>query len=156
DSVYFQDATPVRDQTTVAGHAVRAVYLLCGVVDVYLETGEQALLDSALRQWESMTATKTYLNGAIGSRFDGEAFGEEYELPPDLAYGEPCATIGAIMFSWRLLLATGESRFADAIERGLYNVLAASTSLRRDGFFYNNPAQRRVPRPAASTQGRPD
>jgi DUF1680 family protein len=155
DSTYFQDAVPVREQSTVAGHAVRALYLLCGVVDVYLETGERALLDSALRQWESMTATKTYLTGAVGSRFDGEAFGEEYELPPDLAYGETCATIANIMLCWRLLLATGEGRFADAIERALYNLLAASTSVERTGFFYNNPVQRRVARPAASTRTRP-
>ncbi|WP_034214495.1 glycoside hydrolase family 127 protein [Actinoplanes subtropicus] len=155
DSTYFQDAVPVREQSTVAGHAVRALYLVCGVVDVYLETGERALLDSALRQWESMTATKTYLTGAVGSRFDGEAFGEEYELPPDLAYGETCATIANIMLCWRLLLATGEGRFADAIERALYNLLAASTSVERTGFFYNNPVQRRVARPAASTRTRP-
>ncbi|MBO0867190.1 MAG: glycoside hydrolase family 127 protein [Micromonosporaceae bacterium] len=155
DSAYYQDETPVREQDTVVGHAVRALYLLCGVVDVYLETGEQALLDSALRQWESMTATKTYLNGALGSRFDGESFGDEYELPPDLVYGETCATIAAIMLSWRLLLATGEGRFADAIERALFNLLAASTSVQRDAFFYNNPAHRRVARPAAPTDVRP-
>jgi DUF1680 family protein len=155
DSAYYQDATPVRDQTTVVGHAVRALYLLCGVVDVYLETGEQSLLDSAVRQWESMTASKTYLTGAVGSRFEGESFGDEFELPPDLAYGETCATIAGIMLSWRLLLATGQSRFADAIERALYNLLAASTSTERNAFFYNNPAQRRVARPAASPQTRP-
>jgi uncharacterized protein len=134
---------------------VRALYLLAGVVDVYLETGERALLDSALRLWESMTATKTYLNGAVGSRFDGEAFGEEYELPQDLVYGETCATIASIMVSWRLLLATGEGRFADAIERALVNLLSASTSLGRDAFFYNNPAQRRAARPAAPVNARP-
>jgi DUF1680 family protein len=155
DSPYYQDATPVRSQTTVVGHAVRALYLLSGVVDVYLETGEQALLDSAVRQWESMTATKTYLNGGLGSRFDGEAFGDPYELPPDLVYGETCATIANIQLSWRLLLATGESRFADAIERALYNLFAASTSIERNAFFYNNPAQRRAPHPAAPTESRP-
>ncbi|HKS98572.1 MAG TPA: beta-L-arabinofuranosidase domain-containing protein [Rugosimonospora sp.] len=155
DSVYFQDAVPVREQATVTGHAVRALYLLCGVVDVYLETGEQALLDSAVRQWESMTASKTYLTGAVGSRFDGEAFGEEYELPPDLAYGETCATIGNIMLCWRLLLATGQSRFADAMERALYNLVAAAAALGRDGFFYNNPVQRRSARPAVPPGTRP-
>jgi DUF1680 family protein len=155
EASYFQDDVPVREQTTVVGHAVRALYLLCGVVDLYLETGEQALLSSALRQWESLTATKTYLTGAVGSRFDGEAFGEEYELPPDLVYGETCATIAGIMLAWRLLLATGESRFADSIERALYNLFAASTSVERTAFFYNNPAQRRVARPAAPTDGRP-
>ncbi|GIJ68323.1 glycoside hydrolase family 127 protein [Virgisporangium ochraceum] len=152
-SAYFQDATPVREETTVVGHAVRALYLLCGVVDVYLETGERALLDSAVRQWESLHATKMYLNGAVGSRFEGEAFGDEYELPPDLVYGETCATIGNVMLSWRLLLATGESRYADSIERSLFNLFAASTSVDRCGFFYNNPAQRRVKRPAAPTDG---
>jgi uncharacterized protein len=155
DSTYYQDATPVRQQTTVVGHAVRALYLLSGVVDLYLETGERALLDSAVRQWESMVATKLYLTGAVGSRFEGEAFGEEYELPQDLVYGETCATIASIMVSWRLLLVTGESRFADLIERALHNLVAASTSIERTGFFYNNPAQRRVARPAAPTHMRP-
>ncbi|HEV2782532.1 MAG TPA: beta-L-arabinofuranosidase domain-containing protein [Actinophytocola sp.] len=155
DSTYYQDAVPVREQSTVVGHAVRALYLLCGVVDVYTETGERALLDSALRQWESLLATKMYLNGAVGSRFDGESFGDEYELPPDLVYGETCATIASVMLSWRLLLATGQSRFADHIERALHNLFAASTSVERDAFFYNNPAQRRTARPAAPTQTRP-
>ena len=153
---YFQDSLPVRETVEPVGHAVRAVYLLAGVVDLYLETGESALLDSAITQWTTMTATKTYLNGALGSRFVGEAFGDRYELPPDLVYGETCATIGNMMLSWRLLLATGESRFADAIERGLYNLFAAATSLGRDSFFYNNPAQRRIHEPAAPTDGRPD
>jgi DUF1680 family protein len=125
------------------------------VVDVYTETGDQALLDSAMRQWESLRASKLYLNGAVGSRFDGESFGDEHELPPDLVYGETCATIAAIMLSWRLLLATGQSRFADHIERCLYNLFAASTSVARDAFFYNNPAQRRVARPPAPTETRP-
>ncbi len=156
DSPYYQDATPVREESTVVGHAVRALYLLAGVVDVAIETGEDALLTAALRQWESMTATKTYLTGAVGSRFVGEAFGDGYELPPDLAYGETCATIGNIMASWRLLLATGQSRFADAIERALHNLFAASTSVDRTGFFYNNPAQRRTALDAAPADTRAD
>jgi hypothetical protein len=155
DSAYYQDETPVREETTTVGHAVRAVYLLCGVVDVYLETGERALLEAAERQWSAMAATKTYVNGAVGSRIESEAFGDPYELPQDLVYGETCATIGVVMLSWRLLLATGESRYADAIERGLFNLVAASTSVGRDAFFYSNPAQRRVARPAAPVGERP-
>lgn len=155
DSTYYQDATPFREENTTVGHAVRAVYLVSGAVDLYLETGEPALLEAAVRQWESMTGSKTYLNGAIGSRVEGEAFGDSFELPPDLVYGETCATIGAAMLSWRLLLATGESRYADAIERGLFNLVAASTSAERNAFFYANPAQRRAPRPAAPVGERP-
>ncbi|MEO3870016.1 beta-L-arabinofuranosidase domain-containing protein [Nonomuraea sp. B12E4] len=152
---YFQDTVPVRDQDTVVGHAVRALYLLCGVMDVYLETGEDALLRAARRQWRSMVGEKTYLTGAVGSRFEGEAFGDRFELPPDLIYGETCASIASLMLSWRLLLATGDGAHADLIERILYNAFSGSTSLGRDGFFYVNPLQRRSPRPPAPAGGKP-
>lgn len=151
DSAYYQDATPVREETDVVGHAVRALYLLAGVVDLYVESGDEELLASALRQWESMNSTKTLVTGALGTRFVGEAFGDKFELPPDLVYGETCATIGNVMVAWRLLMVTGESRFADAIERGMYNLVAASTSVERTSFFYNNPAQRRIQSAAAPT-----
>lgn len=154
-STYFQDDVPVREQQSTVGHSVRALYLLAGVVDVYLETGEEALLKTAERQWASMVGQKTYLTGAVGSRFEGEAFGDPYELPPDLIYGETCAAIASLMLSWRLLIATGESKYADLIERILYNVFSASTSLERDGFFYVNPVQRRRARPAAPAGGKP-
>jgi DUF1680 family protein len=150
DRNYFQDAVPVREQTTVVGHAVRALFLLHAMADLYIETGEQAILASVIRQWESMTHSKTYLNGAVGSRIAEESFGDPFELPADLAYGETCATVANIILSMRLLLITGESRFADSIERGLYNLIAASTGLDRASFFYSNPAQRRsLHQPAA-------
>jgi uncharacterized protein len=156
DSDYFQDAVPVREQDAVVGHAVRALYLLAGMVDVATETGDEALLAAAIRQWESMVATKTFLTGAVGSRAVGEAFGDPYELPPDLAYGETCASIGVVMVGHRLLLATGESRFADLIERELLNLVAASTSADRCHFFYSNPAQRRSVLPASAEDERAD
>jgi len=119
------------------------------MVDLYVETGDKALLRSAVRQWESMTHCKTYLTGAVGSRFIGEAFGDSHELPPDLVYGETRATIGNIMLSWRLLLVTGQSRYADTIERGLRNLFAASTSIMR-----TSPRVERRRRPRADTPGR--
>lgn len=154
-SAYFQDDVPVRDQPTVVGHSVRALYLMAGAVDLYLETGEEALLRAAERQWASMVAEKTYLTGAVGSRFEGEAFGDPFELPPDLIYGETCAGIASVMASWRLLLATGQGKYADLIERTLHNLFAASTSTAGDAFFYVNPVQRRRPREAAPVDGKP-
>ena len=38
----FQDRVPVRETTTVEGHAVRALYLTAGAADLYLETGDAA------------------------------------------------------------------------------------------------------------------
>lgn len=140
---YFQDHLPVRGAETVVGHAVRALYLEAGIVDVYLETGDKSLLEASLRRWHDMVATKTYLTGGIGSRHALEAFGSRYELPPDRAYAETCAAIASIHWNWRLLLATGHGRHADLIERTLYNGFAASTSVDGDRFFYVNPLHRR-------------
>lgn len=142
---YFQDDVPIRERTAFAGHAVRALYLASGAVDVAVETGDDKLLAAIVRQWERTVAARTYLTGGMGSRHEGEAFGDDFELPPDRAYVETCAGIASVMLSWRLLLATGEARFADLIERTLYNVVAASPSVDGRAFFYTNPLQQRVP-----------
>ncbi|GAB4540233.1 MAG: glycoside hydrolase family 127 protein [Anaerolineae bacterium] len=136
---YHQDHVPVREAEEVAGHAVRQMYLATGIVDLYMETGEQALLETARRLWGDMTSTKMYITGGVGSRYDGEAFGEAYELPTDQCYCETCAAIGSLMWSWRLLLLTGESRYADLIERTLYNGILSSPSLDGRHYFYANP-----------------
>ena len=90
-----------------------------------------------------MVSAKTCLTGSVGSRHSGESFGDRFELPPDRAYNETCASIASFQWSWRLLLATGDSRYADLMERVLYNGFAAATSTEGDRFFYVNPLQRR-------------
>lgn len=141
---YFQDHVPVREATEVAGHAVRQLYLLAGVVDVAVETGDRGLLEVAERLWESAFQTKTYLTGGHGSRHFGEAFGDPYELPPDRAYAESCAAIASFHWNWRMLLATGARRYADEMERTLYNAIGVATSTDGKQFFYSNPLQLRT------------
>ena len=147
---YWQDHRPVREAPTVTGHAVRQLYLDAGAVDVAVETGDRRLLDAVIRRWTDMVATRTYLTGGLGSRHRDEAFGDPYELPPDRAYAETCAAIASIMLSWRLLLATGEPRFADQIERTIYNGMLSGLSLDGTSFFYVNPLQRRSHRSGAT------
>ncbi|HWM18635.1 MAG TPA: beta-L-arabinofuranosidase domain-containing protein [Ilumatobacteraceae bacterium] len=142
---YFQDDMPVREATVFRGHAVRALYLAAGVVDVAVETGDDDLLASVISQWEATIARRTYLTGGMGSHHTGEAFGDDFVLPPDRAYSETCAGIASVMLAWRLLLATGEPRFADLIERTLYNVIATSPAPDGRSFFYANPLHQRVP-----------
>jgi DUF1680 family protein len=105
---------------------------------VAVETDDTELLAALRRQWDATIARRTYLTGGMGSRHQDEAFGEDFVLPADRAYSETCAGVGSIMFSWRLLLASGDARYADLIERTLYNLVATSPS--RDGkrFFYAN------------------
>ncbi len=138
-SVSFQDRVPVRESTTVEGHAVRALYLTTGVADLYLETGDRTLYETLDRQWRDMVEGKLYVTGGVGARHHSEAFGHPYELPNDLAYCETCGAIASVMWSWRMLLATGEGRFADLIERTLYNAVLAGVSLTGDRYFYVNP-----------------
>ncbi len=136
---YHQDHVPVRQVMEAAGHSVRQLYLASGVTDLYLETGEQALLDAMLRLSKDITETKLYITGGLGSRFDGEAFGDPYELPTDQCYCETCAAIASLMWNWRMLLATGEGRYADQMERALYNNILASPALDGQHYFYINP-----------------
>ena len=140
---YLQDWEPIRDTATLYGHAVRALYLEAGVADVAAETGDGELLATSVARWQDMVATKTSLTGGVGSRHSGESFGDGFELPPDRAYNETCAAIASIQWSWRMLLATGESKYADVIERSLYNGVGAAISADGQRFFYVNPLQRR-------------
>jgi uncharacterized protein len=141
---YLQDHLPVRERTTEVGHAVRALYLEAGVADVAAETNDAELLNGSIARWADMVATKTSLTGGNGSRHEGESFGDHFELPPDRAYNETCAAIASFQWSWRLLLATGESKYADHMERILYNGFAPAISTDGMRFFYVNPLQRRV------------
>jgi DUF1680 family protein len=140
---YFQDHAPVREATEPTGHAVRQLYLAAGVTDVYLEGGDATLLAAMQELWENLFATKTYITGAHGSRHRDEAFGDPYELPPDRAYAETCAAVASFQWNWRMLLATGHARYADEMERVLFNAIAGGTSLGGDRFFYSNPLQLR-------------
>jgi DUF1680 family protein len=142
-SRYLQDHLPVREASQLSGHAVRALYLEAGVVDLATETGDTELLTGSAVRWEDMVSAKTCLTGSVGSRHSGESFGDRFELPPDRAYNETCASIASFQWSWRLLLATGDSKYADLMERVLYNGFAAATSTEGDRFFYVNPLQRR-------------
>ncbi len=147
-SSYYQDRVPVRDADHLEGHAVRALYLACGAADVYLETGDTSLLTALERQWQDMVARRMYLTGGVGSRHNGEAFGHAYELPPERAYCETCAAIGSGLWSWRLLQATGQARYADLIERTLFNSVLSGVGLDGTSYFYVNPLLNRgLPEP---------
>ena len=138
---YFQDHEPVREATSVEGHSVRQLYLLAGVADLYVEDGDESLREAAGRLWHEMVATKTYLTGGIGTHHTDEAFGDPYELTNERSYCETCAAIASVMFSWRMLMITGEARYADLMERTLYNGFLAGLSIDGQRYIYANPLQ---------------
>jgi DUF1680 family protein len=133
----------VREAETVEGHAVRAVYLAAGAADVAVETGDDELLAALARQYAAMVRAKQYVTGGLGARWEGEAFGDPFELPNDRAYAETCAAIGGAQWAWRMLLATGETGYADQIELMLLGGFLAGLSRSGTEYFYVNPLQLR-------------
>jgi DUF1680 family protein len=139
DPSYSQDHKPLRDQSEVVGYAVRALYLYSGAADVCAETGEPALIETLERLWKNMTMRRMYVSGGLGSRYEGEAFGRDFELPNERAYTETCAAIASVMWNWRMLALGGEARYADMIEQTLYNAVLPGLSLDGLHYFYQNP-----------------
>jgi uncharacterized protein len=138
-TIYMFSGTPFTARTKMQGHAVRAMYACCGATDYYMETGDAEYWKTLNNLWNDMTTTKMYVTGGVGSRSDGEAFGDAYELPNFRAYGESCAAIGNMMWNWRLLAVTGDAKFTDVMERALYNGINSGMSLDGTLYCYRNP-----------------
>ena len=139
DPSYHQDHVPFRQLNQLVGHAVRAVYLNCGAADLVAETGEPALYEALQRMWQNMTARQMYLNGGLGSRYENEGFGQDYELPNGRAHTETCASIANFMWNWRMLMLDANARYADIMELALYNSILSGVSLDGQAYFYQNP-----------------
>ncbi|MFC6823594.1 glycoside hydrolase family 127 protein [Halopelagius fulvigenes] len=138
---YAQAHAPVREQETVEGHSVRAMYLFAGVTDLVAETDDEELFEAMKRLWGNMTTKRMYVTGGIGPEREHEGFTEDYDLRNEGAYAETCAAIGSIFWNQRLLELTGEAKYADLIERTLYNGFLAGVSLDGTRFFYENPLE---------------
>ena len=172
-----QDRIPFRKQTTAHGHAVRATYLYAGAADLFLETGDASILAPLEPIWRDLVSHKLYITGGCGALYDGaspdgtpdqkvitrihQAFGRDYQLPHSTAHNETCAAIGSVLWNWRMLHITGESRFGDVIEQTLFNSVLNGVSLDGTAFFYTQtlrqlnpmPVELRWPRTRAKVMG---
>ncbi len=136
---YCQDHVPVRVQTEIVGHAVRAMYLYSGVADIAAITGDQGYIDAMNRIWNDVTQRKMYITGGIGPSARNEGFTVAYDLPNQSAYCETCAAIGMAFWNQRMALLHADARYADIVERELYNGALSGVSLDGVKFFYVNP-----------------
>ena len=136
---YSQAHKPVIEQDEAVGHAVRAVYMYSGMADVAAITGDSSYIKAIDRIWDNIVSKKMYITGGIGARHQGEAFGDNYELPNLSAYCETCAAIGSVYMNYRLFLLHGDAKYFDVLERTLYNGLISGVSLDGGSFFYPNP-----------------
>ncbi len=138
---YQQAHKPVREQDEAVGHAVRGVYLYSAMADLARLKGDESLLDACKKLWNNIVNRKMYITGSIGGTHMGEAFSHDYDLPSDTAYAETCAAIGLVFFAGRMLRLEQDSRYADVMERALYNGVLSGIALDGKSFFYVNPLE---------------
>jgi uncharacterized protein len=139
DGTYYQDHVRIRDHQVIAGHAVRALYLFSAAADIARETDDAGILRMMDRVWRNATDRRLFVTGGLGSSSLNEGFTNDYDLPTSSAYQESCASIGTVMWSHRLALLQGDGRYADLVERALYNAVAAGVAIEGTTFFYANP-----------------
>ena len=151
-----QDRIPFRQQTQATGHAVRANYLYAGAADIFMETGDTTLIHTLNLVWNDAVNRKMYITGGCGALYDGaspdgtsyllkdvqevhQAYGRDYQLPNFTAHNETCASVGNVLWNWRMLQITGDAKYADIMETTLYNGMLSGISLDGTKFFYTNP-----------------
>jgi DUF1680 family protein len=137
---YNQDAIPVLQQETIEGHAVRAVLLCCGLVAAGEAANRTEYLATALRLWTNMVTRRMYLTGGVGSESNDEKFGPDYSLP-NTGYAETCASVAAAFFHQAMNLTFADARYADELERVLYNGVLSGVSVKGNSYFYENPLE---------------
>ena len=138
---YAQDDVPVKEINNIKGHAVRAMYLYCGIADVAATTGDTSYLPALKRVWEDVVYRNMYITGGIGQSATNEGFTQPYSLPNLTAYCETCASVGMCFWNMRMNEFTGDSKYLDIVEKALYNGALAGVSFKGDKFFYVNPLE---------------
>ncbi|MEJ8840857.1 beta-L-arabinofuranosidase domain-containing protein [Lacibacter sp. H375] len=139
DTAYAQDVLPVKEQTQITGHAVRAMYMYTGAADVAAQTGDIDYMRAMKKVWEDVVYRNMYITGGIGSAGSNEGFSNDYDLPNEQAYCETCASVGMVFWNQRMNALTGDAMYMDVLERSLYNGALDGLSLTGDRFFYGNP-----------------
>lgn len=136
---YFQDQSPIKDQTTAEGHAVRLCYLYVAVADAAYRCGDRALKNAAQKVFDNIINKRMYITGGVGSTPNGEKFERDYELDNLVSYNETCAALSLALFAHRMQELFDDSRYADVVERTIYNGFISGMSLDGKSYFYQNP-----------------
>jgi DUF1680 family protein len=141
DLDYHQAHAPVREQETADGHSVRAMYLYTAMADLAIAYGDATLTKALRKLWDQVTTKRMYITGGLGSQGHAERFTIDYDLPNDTAYTETCASIGLVMWAFRMLQIENDSRYGDVMERVLFNGVLSGMSLDGTRYFYVNPLE---------------
>lgn len=139
NAIAYQDSVPVRDLDHAEGHAVRCMYLCCGMADVAALEHNTSYLNALDKIWANTVFKNMYITGGIGSTAHHEGFTTDYDLPNKEAYCETCASVGMVYWNQRMNELSGDAKYIDVLERSMYNGALAGINLKGDRFFYVNP-----------------
>ena len=136
---YAQYHVPATKMEKPVGHAVRAMYFYIAMAKLYAETGNQQLLDTLQKIWQNMVEKRMYITGGTGSIGVLEGFGKDFELDPESSYSETCAAIGNMLWNWEMTQITADPKYADLVERLMFNAMLVGQSIEGTTYMYNNP-----------------
>ncbi|MFA6948710.1 MAG: beta-L-arabinofuranosidase domain-containing protein, partial [Eubacteriales bacterium] len=132
----------------VPEHSIAKAYemMSCfeGVLELYRATGEKKYLDVSVKFWELLMRDEITLLGSGGADKPynlGPGTGEQWNFTrheqtnPDITLMmETCVTVTWLKLCHKLLRVTGDSRYADCVERSAFNLIPGA--IRPDGGFF--------------------
>ncbi len=130
-------AYPV-NQTQAVGHAVRAVYMYSGMIDVGALLNNSSYINASNTLWDNLINRQMYITGGLGSGESSEGFGAEYSLPNANAYCESCAGCGNVFFNNNFNMYSRNGKYVDVMQQALYNNVLGSLTLNANLYTYTN------------------
>ena len=111
---------------------------LVGLLELYRLTGEARYLKVAQAAQNDIAAHRLYLTGTTSAH---EHFRDDFDLPAEQKddVGEGCVTVTWIQLNWQLLRLTGEAKYAQELERAVFNQLLAAQDAKTGNICYFTP-----------------
>lgn len=109
-----------------------------GLCEMYRATGEKQYLEAVKNGWEDIVKNRLYITGSGSS---GEHWQDDFHLPNSegASICETCVTVTWEQLNIQLLRLTGEAKYADQLERSVYNHLLGAQKPTADAWCYYTP-----------------
>ena len=98
---------------------------LVGLLEFYRLNPDERFFIACKKAWDDIVSKRLYITGTASYH---EQFTPNHRLPSGQALGEGCVTVTWLQLTRHLLELTGESQYADELERTIYNALPAAQS----------------------------
>jgi uncharacterized protein len=121
-------------QPNVHAHTFQMNFL--GLLRLYRSTGDPSLLRKVQGAWNDVARRQLYITGGVSVN---ERYEKGYNRPLTGHVIETCASMSWMQLTQALLELTGDPKYADAIERLLFNHAFAAQAIDGDCYRYHTP-----------------